>query len=63
MEILHELPQWSVWFPVPGMHGGFHIELRLVYLEVLSWNVEPGGSWQMYVITHEGVVLVAEEPV
>jgi hypothetical protein len=63
VEILHELPQWSLWFPVPGMHGGFHIELRLSYLEVLSWNLEPGGSLDMHVITHEGAVLVAEGPV
>jgi hypothetical protein len=60
VEILHELPQWSLWFPVPRMYGGFHIELRLSYLEVLSWNLEPGGSMHMHAITHEGAVLVAE---
>jgi hypothetical protein len=63
VEILHELPQWSVWFPVPGMHGGFHIDLRLSYLEVLSWNLEPGGSLHMHVITHQGAVLVSKGPV
>jgi len=61
VEILHELPQWSVWFPVLAMHGGFHIELRYQYLEVFSWNLEPNGSRQMHVITHEGAVLVNEE--
>jgi len=62
VEILHELPQWSVWFPIPHMHGGFHIELRYQYLEVISWNLEPCGTRQMHVITHEGAVLVSEEP-
>jgi hypothetical protein len=62
VEILHELPQWSVWFPIPLMYGGFHIELRYQYLEVISWNLESEGSRQMHVITHEGAVLVSEEP-
>jgi len=62
VEILHELPQWSVWFPILAMHGGFHIELRYQYLEVFSWNLEPNGLRQMHVITHEGAVLVNEEP-
>jgi hypothetical protein len=62
VEILHELPQWSVWFPIPKMHGGFHIELRYQYLEVISWNLEPGGTRQMHVITHDSAVLVSEEP-
>jgi hypothetical protein len=62
VEILHELPQWSVWFPIPNMHGGFHIVLRYQYLEVISWNLEPGGTRQMHVVTHEGAVLVSEEP-
>jgi hypothetical protein len=44
------------------MHGGFHIELRYQYLEVINWNLEPGGTCQMHVITHEGAVLVNEAP-
>lgn len=62
VEILHELPQWSLWFPIPHMHGGFHIELRYQYLEVISWNIEPGGTLQMHVVTHEGPVFVSERP-
>ena len=26
--VLHEAPGGSVWFPIPGMYGGFHITLR-----------------------------------
>jgi hypothetical protein len=62
VEILHELPQWSLWFPIPDMHGGFHIELRYRYLEVFSWNLEPGGTLQMHVVTHEGAILLSEDP-
>lgn len=62
VEILHELPHWSLWFPIPDMQGGFHIELRHQYLEVISWNLAPGGTRQMHVITHEGAILVGEAP-
>lgn len=58
VEILHELPNWAVWFPVPHMHGGFHIELRIGYLEVVSWSLVPNGLRQMHLITHDGSILV-----
>ena len=28
VEVLHEAPDQHVWFPVPGMYGGFDITLR-----------------------------------
>lgn len=58
--ILHEAPGQSVWFAVPGMYGGFHITLRQGYLDSASWCRVAGGSGQLHVITHEGVVLVDE---
>jgi hypothetical protein len=58
--VLHEAPGQAVWFPVPGMYGGFHITLRQGYLETLSWCRVAGGSGQAHVITHQGVVLADE---
>jgi hypothetical protein len=58
--VLHEAPGQSVWFPIPGMYGGFHITLRQGYLESLSRCRVGEGSGQAHVITHEGVVLVDE---
>lgn len=58
--IMHEAPAQSVWFPVPGMYGGFRITLRQGYLESSSWCRVAGGSGQLHVITHEGVVLADE---
>lgn len=58
--MMHEAPGWSVWFAVPGMYGGFHITLRQGYLESSSLCRVVGGSGQLHVITHEGVVLADE---
>ena len=58
VEILEELPGQRVWFPVPGMFGGFEIVLRHGYLEVKSWNSMVAGSSQAHLITHEGVIRV-----
>lgn len=57
---LHEAPGQSVWFPIPGMYGGFHITLRRGYLESLSWCRVAEGSGQAHVVTQEGVILVDE---
>lgn len=59
--VLHEAPGQSVWFPIPGMYGGFHITLRQGYLESLSWCRVAGGSAQAHVITQRGIVLADEE--
>nr|WP_090341732.1 ankyrin repeat domain-containing protein [Mycolicibacterium malmesburyense] len=61
VEVLHELPGRAVWFPIPGMYGGFLIALRQGYLESSSWCRVAGGSAQLHVITHEGAILVDEE--
>ena len=58
VEILEELPGHRVFFPVPGMFGGFEIVLRHGYLEVKSWNSMVAGSGQVHLITHEGVIRV-----
>ena len=56
--ILHEVPGRRLWFPVPGMYGGFDIHLRDGYLEVNSWCRVVGGSGQRHVITEQGTTLV-----
>lgn len=56
--ILHELPGKRLWFPVPGMYGGFDIALRSNYLEVHSWCRIAGGSGQTHVVTVSGSTLV-----
>lgn len=59
--VLTELPPGShLWFAVPGMYGGFDIELRNSYLFVSSWSRVVGGSGQAHVITTEGPVLVED---
>jgi hypothetical protein len=58
VEILEELAGHRVFFPVPGMFGGFEIVLRHGYLEVKSWNSTVAGSGQTHLITHEGVIRV-----
>jgi hypothetical protein len=60
VSILHEVPGQHVWFPVPGMYGGFDIRLRKGYLDVKSWCRIVGGSGQAHLITHEGATLVDE---
>ena len=44
VEILHEVRGKRVWFPVPGMYGGFDITLRHDVLDVKSWCRVVGGS-------------------
>ena len=59
--LLTELePGTTVWFPIPGMYGGFAVRLEMSYLEVQSWSRVVGGSGQAHVVTAEGVTLVAE---
>ncbi len=59
--VLPECPHPKVWFAVPGMYGGFAIELmKESYLYVESWIRVVGYSGQAHVITHEGVTLVDE---
>ena len=58
--ILHEVPEQQLWFPVPGMYGGFHIMLRQDHLDVRSWCRVAGGSGQAHRVTDEGATLVDE---
>lgn len=58
VEILHEVPGQRIWFPVPGMHGGFDITLVQNHLDVKSWCRVVGGSGQAHVVTTQGAVLV-----
>jgi len=58
--ILHEVPDQHVWFPVPGMYGGFDIRLQENFLDVTSLCRVVGGSGQEHVITTAGAILVAE---
>jgi hypothetical protein len=59
--VLPECPDQRLWFAVPGMYGGFSIELmKESYLYVESWIRVVGDSGQAHVVTHEGVTLVDE---
>ncbi len=49
-----------VWFPIPGMYGGFSVELYKRRLHVASWSRVVGGSGRAYVITADRTVLVDE---
>jgi hypothetical protein len=49
-----------LWFPVPGMYGGFSIEVFKGRLFVESWSRVVEGSGQAHVITTAGAVLVDE---
>lgn len=58
-EVLGDLERGQrLWFPIPGMSGGFAIELMRSYLFVESWSRVAGGSGQAHVVTTEGSVLV-----
>lgn len=55
------LTEWAdepLWFPIPGMYGGFSVRLLRNYLYVESWSRVVGGSGQAHVVTHAGYTLV-----
>ncbi len=64
LEPLLELDTAKVWFPVPGMYGGFSYELSTVsYAPVListSWSRVSGGSGQRHVVSPHGNLLLEE---
>jgi hypothetical protein len=64
LEPLLELEMPTVYFPVPGMYGGFLYTLEAEganpRLVVESWCRVAGGSGQRHVITADGFELVAE---
>lgn len=49
-----------LWFPFPGMYGGFSVSVYRTRLFVESWCRVVGGSGQAHVITEDGCVLVDE---
>ena len=64
LEVLLELERPHMWFPVPGMDGGFSywlepagVDARLVSE---SWSRMVGGSGQRHEITSAGSRLVEE---
>jgi hypothetical protein len=64
LEPLLELDSPHMWFPVPGMYGGFSYRLQSLGVEAKlvskSWNRVVGGSCQRHEITSEGGRLVEE---
>lgn len=55
---LTELTVPRLWFPVPGMYGGFSIELARAELTVRSWNRVFGGWAQTHRVTANSIHLV-----
>lgn len=64
LEILLEIEQPRMWFPVPGMYGGFSYKLEIegenVKLISESWCRVVGGSGERHEITAEGSKLVEQ---
>ena len=64
LEVLLDLDKPRVWFPVPGMYGGFEFWLETeqdqVRLVTDSWSRVVGGSGQRHVVTADGAQLVKE---
>jgi len=62
LSILLELVKPEMWFPVPGMYGGFEYQLRMddteSYLIVLSWMRIVEGSGQRHKISPQGIELI-----
>ncbi|GAA3213081.1 hypothetical protein GCM10017690_25900 [Microbacterium terregens] len=50
----------EVWFPIPGMYGGFVVKLVKQRLHVESWSRVVRGSGRAYVITADRTTLVDE---
>ena len=64
LEPLLELERPQMWFPVPGMYGGFSYRLESIGVDAKlmaeSWSRVVGGSGQRHEITSEGSRLVEE---
>jgi hypothetical protein len=64
LEVLLELEQPTMWFPVPGMYGGFSYRLEEVGVDAClvseSWCRVAGGSGQRHVVTPAGSRMVDE---
>ncbi len=64
LEPLLEMHTPKLWFPIPGMYGGFRIWLERVHgsyaLVTESWGGVAGGSHQRHIVSPHGSLLVAE---
>jgi len=64
LEPLLELDTAEMWFPVPGMYGGFSYRLESFEVDANlvaeSWSRVAGGSGQRHQITSKVSQLVAE---
>ncbi len=64
LEPLLELDDPHIWFPVPGMYGGFSFRLELTGVDAKliseSWSRVVAGSGQRHEITSSGAILVEE---
>jgi len=58
VEPLTELAAPRFWFPVPGLYGGFDIELTGRELTVKSWNRVHGGWARTDLVTADGIRLL-----
>jgi hypothetical protein len=58
LQPLTEMPDPQLWFPVPGMYGGFACRFDGQELIVESWCRISGGSGQTHRISADGVRLV-----
>ncbi|GAB3077707.1 hypothetical protein [Pedococcus soli] len=59
--VLLDLPEHStVWFPIPGMYGGFAVRYLRSSLLVESWSRVAGGSGQAHLVTAHERMLVAQ---
>ncbi|HEY4456820.1 MAG TPA: hypothetical protein VGN81_21085 [Pseudonocardiaceae bacterium] len=58
VEPITELDETTLWFPVPGLYGGFNIELSGHELTVQSWNRVHGGWAQTHRVTEDTIQLV-----
>ncbi|MFC8797595.1 hypothetical protein ACFT2C_07660 [Promicromonospora sp. NPDC057138] len=57
--VLNELTD-TLWFPVPGMYGGFKIAPASEGLEVASWSRVVEGSGQEHLVTPDGSTRIDE---
>ncbi|WP_261555703.1 ankyrin repeat domain-containing protein [Frankia tisae] len=62
VEVLTEIPEGRLWFPVPGMYGGADIQLEAAEnaLIVESWCRVVDGSGRRHRITPDETVLLEE---
>jgi hypothetical protein len=66
LEVLLELDRPELWFPIPGMNGGFQFRLQSAptgpRLISASWSRLVSGSEERHEITESGVRTVAGHP-